>query len=46
MKNTDRIDISVPIGLKEKAKERGINISWHCARAIQKEIDRIDETRE
>jgi post-segregation antitoxin (ccd killing protein) len=46
MITTERIDISIPIGLREQAKKRGINISWHCARAIQKEIDRIDKSEE
>lgn len=36
---TERADITLPIGMKLRAKELGINMSFHAAKAIRKEIE-------
>lgn len=43
MKETEHVNISMPAGLAEKAKTRGVNISFHATRAVEKEIARYDE---
>jgi len=35
----EHTDITLPIGMKARAKELGINMSYHAAKAIQKEIE-------
>jgi post-segregation antitoxin (ccd killing protein) len=36
---TERVDLTLPIGMKTRAKTLGINMSYHAAKAIQKEIE-------
>lgn len=36
---TEHTDITLPIGMKARAKELGINMSFHAAKAIRKEIE-------
>ena len=35
----EHTDITLPIGMKARAKALGINMSFHAAKAIQKEIE-------
>jgi post-segregation antitoxin (ccd killing protein) len=36
---TERVNISLPIGMRDIAEELGINMSFHAAKAIQAEIE-------
>jgi post-segregation antitoxin (ccd killing protein) len=38
-KDTERVDLTLPVGLKARAKECGINMSFHATKAIQKAIE-------
>jgi post-segregation antitoxin (ccd killing protein) len=38
-KDTERVDLTLPIGMKARAKEYGINMSYHATKAIQKAIE-------
>jgi len=38
----ERIDISVPAGLKEKAHSNGINISKICVIALTETIEKLE----
>ena len=46
VKTKEHVNISLPIGMNKKAEELGINISFHSAKAVQKEIDRIEASGE
>lgn len=35
----EHTDITLPIGMKARAKELGINMSFHASKAIRKEIE-------
>jgi post-segregation antitoxin (ccd killing protein) len=38
-KETEHVNITLPIGMKARAKEYGVNMSYHAAKAIRKAID-------
>lgn len=38
-KETEHVNITLPIGMKIRAKKCGINMSFHAAKAIQKAIE-------
>jgi hypothetical protein len=38
-KYTERVDLTLPIGMKARAKECGINMSYHATKAIGKAIE-------
>jgi post-segregation antitoxin (ccd killing protein) len=40
---TERVNISLPIGMSKKADELGVNMSFHAAKVIRKEIERIEK---
>jgi post-segregation antitoxin (ccd killing protein) len=35
----EKVNVSLPIGLTKRAKEFGINVSYHSAKGIQDEIE-------
>jgi post-segregation antitoxin (ccd killing protein) len=36
---TEHINITLPIGMADRAKKLGINMSFHAAKGIEKEIE-------
>ena len=42
-KTREAVTVSLPIGTKAKAKELGVNISFHASKAVQAEINRIEQ---
>jgi post-segregation antitoxin (ccd killing protein) len=38
----EHVNLTFPEGMRKRAEELGINVSFHAAKAIQKEIDRIE----
>jgi post-segregation antitoxin (ccd killing protein) len=39
----EAVTVGLPPGMKQKAKDLGVNISFHAAKAVKKEIDRIEQ---
>ena len=39
MIEVEHTNITLPVGMKARAKKLGINMSYHAAKAIQKEIE-------
>ena len=38
-KETEHVNITLPIGMKSRAKEYGVNMSYHASKAIQRAIE-------
>jgi post-segregation antitoxin (ccd killing protein) len=38
-KDTERVDLTLPIGMKARAKACGVNMSFHATKSIQKAIE-------
>jgi post-segregation antitoxin (ccd killing protein) len=38
-KETEHVNITLPIGLRDRAKECGINMSYHASKAILKAVE-------
>lgn len=38
-KETEHVNITLPIGMRDRAKEYGVNMSYHATKAIQKAIE-------
>jgi post-segregation antitoxin (ccd killing protein) len=41
--NVEKVNLTFPVGLREKASSLGINCSWEAAQAIKKEIKRKEK---
>lgn len=41
----EKVTLALPIGMNKRAKELGINMSFHATQAIQKEIERVEQYR-
>ena len=45
-KETEHVNITLPIGMKVRAKECGVNMSYHATKAIQKAIEVQEKSNE
>jgi post-segregation antitoxin (ccd killing protein) len=45
-KDTERVDLTLPIGMKARAKACGINMSFHATKAIGKAIEVQEKANE
>ena len=45
-KETEHVNITLPIGMRDRAKEYGVNMSYHAAKAIGKEIENQKKANE
>jgi post-segregation antitoxin (ccd killing protein) len=45
-KETEHVNITLPIGMRDRAKEHGVNMSYHATKAIQKAIEVQEKAKE
>jgi post-segregation antitoxin (ccd killing protein) len=43
MRTTENVNVTFPIGLKERASGLGVNISYEASRAVEKECQRKEK---
>ena len=45
-KETEHVNITLPIGMRDRAKKYGVNMSYHATKAIRKEIENQEKASE